>query len=167
MNPEIWGPKLWFFIHTIAINYPDNPTNQDKQKYIMFFESLKHIIPCEKCRLNYIKNLSEMPVHNHLDNANTLFRWTVDLHNKVNSEIGKPILSYEQATQEISGKYLSDNKKYISQKITSIKDKIEGFESSEDGEGRGIPYLKILKYSLLVILLISVIIYALKLKNII
>ena len=165
MNPEIWGPKLWFFIHTIAINYPDNPSNLDKQKYNMFFESLKHIIPCEKCRLNYIENLNEMPVINNLDNATTLFRWTVDLHNKVNSEIGKPILSYEQATQEISNKYLIDNKKYISQKINSI-DKIEGFESNNSKTG-GIPFLKIVKYSLLVILLVSIIIYALKIKNII
>ena len=22
LNPKIWGPHYWFFLHTIAINYP-------------------------------------------------------------------------------------------------------------------------------------------------
>ena len=30
MEPKIWGMKLWFFIHTTALNFPENPTFQDK-----------------------------------------------------------------------------------------------------------------------------------------
>ena len=166
MNPEIWGPKLWFFIHTLAINYPDNPTQKDKNHYSKFFENLKYIIPCEKCRINYIDSVNKNPVKNHLKDSTTLFRWTVDLHNKVNSEIGKPILSYEEATKELSKQYSNSNSntnnhKFVSSNITNLKN-IEYFEDTPK-----IQYMKIFKYLLLIILLICIILYALKFKNII
>ena len=31
MNPDIWGPKLWFAMHTISLNYPVKPTLHDKK----------------------------------------------------------------------------------------------------------------------------------------
>jgi len=30
LNPNIWGPKTWFFIDSIILSYPDNPSNEDK-----------------------------------------------------------------------------------------------------------------------------------------
>ena len=35
-NNNVWGPAAWTFLHTITFNYPDNPTNQDKQYYFNF-----------------------------------------------------------------------------------------------------------------------------------
>jgi hypothetical protein len=26
LNPKIWGPSGWFFIDSIVLSYPDNPT---------------------------------------------------------------------------------------------------------------------------------------------
>ena len=37
MDPKIWGPKVWFVIHTVALNYPNNPTYQDKRNHEDFF----------------------------------------------------------------------------------------------------------------------------------
>ena len=31
MNPSVWGPKLWFSLHTITLNYPKKPTYKDKK----------------------------------------------------------------------------------------------------------------------------------------
>ncbi len=33
-DPNIWGPHYWFFLHTIAESYPENP-NQVTKKSIM------------------------------------------------------------------------------------------------------------------------------------
>ena len=32
MNPEIWGPPAWMFLHSISLAYPKNPTDVDKTK---------------------------------------------------------------------------------------------------------------------------------------
>ena len=37
MEPNIWGPHAWLFLHTITLNFPDNPTKEEKEKYKQFF----------------------------------------------------------------------------------------------------------------------------------
>ena len=27
LNPEVWGPKYWFVLHSIALTYPLRPTS--------------------------------------------------------------------------------------------------------------------------------------------
>ena len=44
MDPEVWGPKLWFVIHTFALNYPNNPNYEDKRVMEEFFNNLKYIV---------------------------------------------------------------------------------------------------------------------------
>jgi hypothetical protein len=39
-NPNIWGSKGWFFLDTIILSYPSNPTNDDKNKFKIFFSLL-------------------------------------------------------------------------------------------------------------------------------
>ena len=36
MDPNIWGPQLWFSLHIITFNYPNTPNNTDKQTYKNF-----------------------------------------------------------------------------------------------------------------------------------
>ena len=39
LDREIWGPHGWFFIHSVAFGYPQNPTNLDKNNAKKFIES--------------------------------------------------------------------------------------------------------------------------------
>lgn len=98
MDPTVWGPKLWFVIHTFALNYPDNPTYEDRRVMEEFFNNLKYSIPCHKCRIHYRQNLQNNPIISYLDNKQSLFKYTVDLHNLVNKSLGKKIYSYEEVT---------------------------------------------------------------------
>jgi len=118
MDPDVWGPKLWFMIHTIALNFPNNPTYQDKRSYEEFYNSLKYIIPCDKCRIHYTQRLKRMPIINHLDNSNTLFRYTIDLHNQVNKSLNKKIYSYEEVATIYKNHY---NKSSIRKKYFTLK----------------------------------------------
>ena len=95
MDPNKWGPHLWFFLHTISFNYPENPSFKNKVDYNEFYNSLKNMIPCEVCRLHYIQNLENSPPD--LSGRNALVKWTIDLHNKVNSQLNKPVYSYNKA----------------------------------------------------------------------
>ena len=33
MEPKIWGEHAWIFLHTITLNYPEEPTFSDKYNY--------------------------------------------------------------------------------------------------------------------------------------
>jgi hypothetical protein len=105
MNQNIWGPHLWFSLHTISFVYPNNPTIEDKTNYKNFFTSLKNVIPCSICKKNYIRHLIEHPIDNFLDNRTRLVHWVIDIHNMVNGETGKKNLSYDVVLKKYSDAY--------------------------------------------------------------
>tara|TARA_B100001287_G_C22678536_1_gene529034 strand:+ start:2164 stop:2571 length:408 start_codon:yes stop_codon:yes gene_type:complete len=97
IKPKIWGPHGWKFLHYVSLGYPNKPTDKDKIYYKNFYYSLQNVLPCEKCAQNYKKNIIEYPIDNHLQNRDSLVKWVIDIHNKVNYELGKPQLDYEEA----------------------------------------------------------------------
>jgi hypothetical protein len=99
MEPKIWGRYLWTSIHTIALGYPDEPSEQDKKDYKEFFTNLWKVIPCQRCAENYKKHLVEIPLDGFLSSNDDLFKWTVDLHNIVNKHLRKPVVSLKQAQE--------------------------------------------------------------------
>ena len=105
MNQNIWGPHLWFSLHTMTFNYPLKPTQDDKDNYRNFFNSMKNVIPCSVCKKNYIRHLNEIPIDQHLHNRKSLVYWVIDLHNMVNGETGKKILSYDNVIKKYEDAY--------------------------------------------------------------
>ena len=100
MNPKLWGPHGWVFLHSITMNYPKQPTDQDKHIYKQFFKSLQFILPCQKCAHHYSENIQENPIESALDSRDSLVRWLIEIHNEVNKDLGKPTLTYEQVIDE-------------------------------------------------------------------
>jgi hypothetical protein len=109
MNQNIWGSHLWFSLHTITLNYPLKPTDEDKENYKNFFISLKNVIPCSVCKKNYKRHLNEHPIDNQLNSRKDLVYWMIDIHNMVNGEIGKKILSYETVLKKYENVYHKKN----------------------------------------------------------
>lgn len=95
MDAKKWGPHLWFYMHTISFNYPDNPNFNDKSNYLNFYNSLKTTIPCEKCKNHYSSHLLQNPPR--LETRDSLVKWTIDLHNQVNETLGKRKWDYQEA----------------------------------------------------------------------
>jgi hypothetical protein len=89
LPPETWGPFFWHTIHIVALGYPSNPTLAHKKAAKEFFESLKLLIPCPICRDHYVAHVEKFPITPHLDRRSDLFRWTVLLHNEVNTMLKK------------------------------------------------------------------------------
>ena len=104
MNPKFWGPHAWIFLHSITMNYPKQPSDQDKHVYFNFFKSLEHVLPCEKCAYNYSNNLKKFSLEAALENRDKLIRWLISVHNEVNREIGKPPYTYDQVIDEYNYK---------------------------------------------------------------
>lgn len=99
LSPLIWGSQAWHMIHCVALNYPENPTELDKQKYLGFFNALADTLPCEICGQHFKKEMEKRPPD--LKDRESLFNWTVDVHNAVNKRNGKRPLSYTEALREV------------------------------------------------------------------
>jgi len=110
MDPNVWGPHGWQFLHSITLAYPDNPTDNDKQNHLQFFDSLKYILPCDKCKNHYAQTLMTYPIENHLENKESLFRWLVDVHNRVNIDNNKREYSYDEVTEIYEKMYSKSDK---------------------------------------------------------
>lgn len=106
MKSEIWGPHAWIFLHSIALEYPNNPSEIDKKNMISFFNSLGNVLPCYKCKVNFKKHIKDKPLTDEiLSSKNNLVKWLIDIHNSVNKNNNKQVLSYEQALKETLSLY--------------------------------------------------------------
>ncbi len=100
VSPKYWGKEGWKFIHWVALTYPEKPTKEDKKHYLKFFESLQDVLPCGICAAHFRVNMEKHPIK--MDNNKELFNWTVDMHNIVNKQNGKKIVTYQEAYSELS-----------------------------------------------------------------
>lgn len=100
IDPHIWGPHGWQFMHYITIGYPERPNDEFKKNISNFFMSLKYLLPCEKCRQNYNTHISKYPLtDNILSSRKKIIEWLIDIHNEVNSMTNKSIMSYEKSLE--------------------------------------------------------------------
>lgn len=88
--PTTWGPFFWHTMHLVALGYSNQPTYAEKRAAKEFYESFTHLIPCPICKLHYTDHLKNNPITPSLDNRQDLFQWTVNIHNLVNKDLGKP-----------------------------------------------------------------------------
>lgn len=110
MEPEVWGPPAWTFLHSVTLNYPENPTIKDKENYNNFFNLLGEILPCDKCKRHYKENIKEMPIK--LESREEITEWLFNIHNKVNESNGKSLYKYDDFINKYS--YMYDRqRKYL------------------------------------------------------
>ena len=97
MDVRLWGPHAWEFFHAVTFAFPDEPTPEDQMSMVQFIYSLRHLLPCKRCREHFANLLREFPPDTHVMSRKDISRWMVDAHNKVNARLGKPTMSYEHA----------------------------------------------------------------------
>ena len=87
---SVWGPSLWHALHCISVNYPVNPSTNDKRNYKNFVMSLRYVLPCGKCRENLTDNLKLHPLTaTALKNRRNFSKWMYELHEVVNTALKK------------------------------------------------------------------------------
>ena len=66
-------------------------------------------------------------MESHLDSRDSLSRWLVDFHNKVNERLGKPIMKYEEVAKEYveANEYCSLAPSCQDEKLSSVKPLIQ------------------------------------------
>ena len=96
INPSLWGPHFWQAMHYISVAYPQEPTIEDKENLKLFINSLKNIIPCEKCRLHFSQHFNKNPLTDIiLSSRINVINWFRNIHNYVNVMTGKKTWTYD------------------------------------------------------------------------
>ena len=116
LDPKVWGPHYWFFLHTITMCYPHRPNTITKKKYYEFVQNIPLFIPIENISTYFSHLLDEYPVSPYLDSRDAFVRWMHFIHNKVNQKLEKPQVSltkfYENYYQEYKPKDLKMREYY-------------------------------------------------------
>lgn len=95
MNKSEWGPALWKYLH-ISASYCE-----DADAFCRLIKSVAQTMPCPECRKHLVQYLQRTPPEATIRSdapATGASNYIFDLHNHVNSLIGKPPLQKNTMT---------------------------------------------------------------------
>ncbi|KAI5661185.1 hypothetical protein M9H77_20508 [Catharanthus roseus] len=94
VSKEDLGRATWTLLHTLAAQYPDNPTRQQKKDVKELMAILSRIYPCKDCADHFKEVLRANPVQ---AGSHTEFsQWLCHVHNVVNRSLGKLVFPCER-----------------------------------------------------------------------
>jgi len=89
-------------MHIVTLGYADSPSKEEQNAAAQFFNSLAIVIPCPICRAHYSHFLQESPVEAAAKSRTELVHWLFSLHNKVNVQLGKRQITWEDFIAKMS-----------------------------------------------------------------
>ncbi len=98
-QPAEFGPHYWYMLHTMALNYPNDPTDFIKEKMKCFVEALPFLLPCKDCSEHAKEFLAthKNKINGALQSKESLFKFLWYFHNHVNARLQKPQISLKKA----------------------------------------------------------------------
>lgn len=91
------GASTWGFLHTMAAYYPELPTVEQRKDMKTFFHLISKFYPCNVCAEDLQEQLKKSPPKT--DSQQQLSQWLCDVHNKVNTKLGKPVFDCSLVNQ--------------------------------------------------------------------
>ena len=113
LDPKVWGPHYWFFLHTVSMTYPHYPNTITKKKYYEFIQNIPLFIPVEQISSEFTKLIEKYPISPYLDNRDSLVRWVHFIHNKINEKLELPQISLNDFFVKYYDQYKSKDKKLM------------------------------------------------------
>ena len=111
LDPKIWGPHYWFFLHTVVMTYPHHPNTVTKKKYYEFIQNIPLFIPVENISTEFSKLIDKYPITPYLDNRESFVRWMHFIHNKINEKLEKPPVTLNDFYIKYYEEYKTTNQK--------------------------------------------------------
>ena len=97
LDPSIWGPQYWFFLFTIANNYPNKANETIKKKYYNLISNFPLFIPHNKIANEFSDILDKYPVTPYLEGKDSFIKWVHFIHNQINHKLDKSEISLTEA----------------------------------------------------------------------
>ncbi|XP_020594202.1 FAD-linked sulfhydryl oxidase ERV1-like [Phalaenopsis equestris] len=89
LTKEELGRATWTLLHTVAAQFPDSPTRQQKRDVRELMAILSRIYPCKECADHFKEVLKSNPVQ--AESQAEFSQWLCHVHNIVNRSLGKQI----------------------------------------------------------------------------
>lgn len=86
-DPKQWGPHFWFTMRCVAYNYPNNAPSQIQAAHRTFYESFTKVLPCERCRMSYMRLFNKYPISQYLNSKKNLMDWVELMYQETEKEI--------------------------------------------------------------------------------
>jgi hypothetical protein len=96
MDPIVWGPSYWFFLHNVAFNYPKYPTTIQKKIHYRLIHNFHEFLPSKSIATTFVKMLEKYPVTPYLDTQKDFIKWMHFIHNKINIRLDKPTITLQE-----------------------------------------------------------------------
>jgi hypothetical protein len=91
LNSSVWGNHYWKVLYCIALTYPDNPTDEIKNRTKLFLQNL--CLPCDKCQEEY--NTISLVIYPVIDETvstrNNLLKWIKNIKNIERKKNNQPL----------------------------------------------------------------------------
>lgn len=94
VTKEELGRATWTFLHTLAAQYPENPTRQQKKDVKELMSILSRMYPCKECADHFKEVLRANPVQ--AGSHDEFSQWLCQVHNVVNRSLGKLVFPCER-----------------------------------------------------------------------
>jgi hypothetical protein len=91
LAPHVWGPCAWTTFHLFVAGAPAQLGEADRARYAAFFAAVAEVLPCGKCSTHFKQVLADMPLTG-VDTREALVDWMIAAHNRVNADLGKPLM---------------------------------------------------------------------------
>lgn len=92
--PEIWGPPIWTFFHTLAEKVNDDSFHKIKFSLFFFIKRICNFLPCPECSQHASQFLGRINV-NAIQNKNQFKQMLCLFHNTVNKRRNKQKFAFE------------------------------------------------------------------------
>ncbi len=88
VSREEVGRASWTFLHTLAAQYPERPTRQQKRDVRNLIDILTRMYPCGECARHFKEVVGAHPPE--VGTREEFSQWMCRVHNVVNRSLGKP-----------------------------------------------------------------------------
>jgi len=101
ITKEEIGRATWTFLHTLAAQYPEKPTRQQRRDAASLIDILTRMYPCGECARHFRAVVAEVPPR--VASRQEFSLWMCQVHNVVNRSLGKPIFNCNLTNSRWSG----------------------------------------------------------------
>ena len=105
MNPNIWGPHYWFFLHAVARHYPTHPSAVHRKIHYRLIMNFHEFIPDATSAKSFSALIKENPVTPYLDSRRDFMIWTNHIHNLMNERLDKDNVPFEKYENDFDEYY--------------------------------------------------------------
>jgi len=88
-------------MYIVAVNYPDNPNEDDMKQLEAYMRAQAYLMPCPECKKHFTVHVDKSIGEAKKSRSNLLL-WLFSVQNDVNSRTGKPVFTTEQSIKSVS-----------------------------------------------------------------